>query len=99
MFDIGAIELFMVAILAIIVIGPRELPKALRSLGKIWGQVRDLKEQVTDQIDELISEDEMQEIRQMREQALAVKNKTNQALKGGKINLADQIKSPSKTES
>lgn len=41
MFDIGAPELFIVAVLAIIVVGPKDLPKLIRS---VMGMVRKVKE-------------------------------------------------------
>ncbi|MFC7050970.1 Sec-independent protein translocase protein TatB [Emcibacter nanhaiensis] len=88
MFDIGAMEMMVVAVIAIVVIGPRDLPKALRAMGRFWGHVRDLKETVTDQVEELISQDEMAEIRKVREQAMAAKN-----LAQGKIDIADQNQS------
>ena len=41
MFDIGAPELFIVAVLAIIVVGPKDLPKLIRS---VMGMVRKVRE-------------------------------------------------------
>jgi len=40
MFDIGWTELMVIACIAIIVVGPKDLPRMLRSLGKTLGQVR-----------------------------------------------------------
>ena len=34
MFDIGWIEMAVIALIALVVIGPNELPKAMRSLAK-----------------------------------------------------------------
>ena len=41
MFDIGAPELFIVAVLAIIVVGPKDLPKLIRS---VMGMVKKVRE-------------------------------------------------------
>ena len=40
MFDIAWTELLVVAVIAIIVVGPKELPSMLRAFGKTFGQVR-----------------------------------------------------------
>ena len=42
MFDIGFPELFIVAVLAIIVIGPRDLPNAIRSVMGVVRKVREM---------------------------------------------------------
>ena len=88
MFDIGAMEMMVVAVLAIIIIGPRDLPRALRGVGRFWGHVRDLKETVSDQVEELISLDEMEEVKKVREQAMAAKK-----LARGELDVLDQNRS------
>ncbi len=40
MFDIGFLELFVIATLALIVLGPERLPGAARSVGLMFGKVR-----------------------------------------------------------
>ena len=40
MFDIGASELLLVVIVAIVVIGPKDLPFALRTAGRWIGKIR-----------------------------------------------------------
>lgn len=40
MFDIAWTELLVVAVIAILVVGPKELPGMLRAFGKTFGQVR-----------------------------------------------------------
>ncbi|WMS42415.1 Sec-independent protein translocase protein TatB [Acuticoccus sp. MNP-M23] len=40
MFDISWTEIMVVAVIAIIVVGPKELPGMLRAFGKTFGQVR-----------------------------------------------------------
>lgn len=40
MFDIAWTELLVVAVIAIIVVGPKELPGMLRAFGKTFGQIR-----------------------------------------------------------
>ena len=40
MFDIGPTELLLIVVVAVIVIGPKDLPLALRTAGKWIGKVR-----------------------------------------------------------
>ena len=40
MFDIGSMELMLVAIVALLVLGPERLPEALRNAGLWWGRMR-----------------------------------------------------------
>ena len=64
MFDIGWQELFIVAVLEIIVVGPRDLPRTLRT---VMGYVRKAKGMARDfqnGIDEVAREVELDEIRQ-----------------------------------
>ncbi len=64
MFDIGWQELFIVAVLAIIVVGPRDLPRTLRT---VMGYIRKAKGMARDfqnGIDEVAREVELDDIRQ-----------------------------------
>ncbi len=38
MFDIGFVELLLVAIIALLVMGPERLPEAMRTVGLWWGR-------------------------------------------------------------
>lgn len=61
MFDIGAAELLLVAIVALVVIGPKDLPAALRGVGRVIGQLRNLTGQFRFSLDSMIREAEMEE--------------------------------------
>ena len=68
MFDIGATELLVIVIAAIIVIGPKDLPLALRTAGKWIGKMRRMSSHVRTGFDAMIREAEMQEMeREWRE--------------------------------
>jgi len=68
-FDIGWQELFIVGLVAIIVVGPKELPRVLRTvtlgLRKIRGMARDFQ----DGIDELAREADLQDLRREIEES------------------------------
>ncbi len=58
MFDIGWSEILVIAVVAIIVVGPKELPRMLRSFGKTMGTVRRTANDFKRQFDEALREAE-----------------------------------------
>ncbi len=60
MFDIGWSEILIIAVVAIIVVGPKDLPRMLRTLGKTLGQVRRTANDFRRQFDDAIREAEQQ---------------------------------------
>lgn len=40
MLDLGWAELMFLAVLALVVVGPQDLPKLARALGKLWGRLQ-----------------------------------------------------------
>ena len=56
MFDIGAMELFIVAVLALVVVGPKELPRLLRTAGGLVKRVRELSSEFRQGLDQLATE-------------------------------------------
>ena len=58
MFDIGWSEILVIAAVAILVVGPKELPRMLRSFGKTMGMVRRTANDFKRQFDEALREAE-----------------------------------------
>lgn len=56
MLDIGSMELLVVAVLALVVVGPRELPAIIRGLGKALGTLRNLTAELKAAASGLVSE-------------------------------------------
>lgn len=63
MFDIGWQELFIVAILAIIVVGPRDLPRTMRTIMSYVRKAKGMARDFQDGIDEVAREVELDDIR------------------------------------
>ncbi len=61
MFDIGASELLVIVIVAILVIGPKEMPRALRTAGRWIGKVRRMSAHFRSGIDTMIREAELED--------------------------------------
>lgn len=56
MFDIGAMELFVVAVIALVVVGPKELPSLLRTVTGFVRKVREMASDFRSGIDDLATE-------------------------------------------
>jgi sec-independent protein translocase protein TatB len=73
MFDIAPSELLLVVIVAIVVIGPKDLPMALRTAGRWIGKVRRVSAHFRSGIESMIREAELEEMeKKWREQNAAI---------------------------
>ncbi|WP_416878053.1 Sec-independent protein translocase protein TatB [Litorimonas sp.] len=61
--QLGFAEMIVLALLAIIVVGPKDLPKLMRSFGNIMAKIRGLGQEFKDAFDEMGAEDEIAEMR------------------------------------
>ena len=64
MFDIGASELLLTVIVAIVVIGPKDLPLALRTAGRWIGKIRRVSGHFRSGVETMIREAELEEMEQ-----------------------------------
>ena len=62
MFGVDSSELAVVAILALIFIGPKDLPRVLRTVGYWVGRVRGMARHVTSGIENMVREAELEEM-------------------------------------
>jgi sec-independent protein translocase protein TatB len=78
MFDVGFSEMLVIAVVALIVIGPERLPKVTRTIGHLLGR---LNRYVTDVKADINREMEIEELRKFKEQfqdvAQSVENTIN----------------------
>src|SRR6478736_430394 len=63
MFDIGWGELLLIGVVALIVIGPKELPGTLRTLGQWMGKLRRMASEFQGQFQEAMREAEMADLK------------------------------------
>ncbi len=68
MFDIGFSELVLVALLALLVLGPKRLPEVARTAGKLLGQVRRWITDVKLDFDRELRGEELAEFRKLKEE-------------------------------
>jgi len=62
MFDIGAFELLIVAVLALVVVGPKELPRMLRTVMQVVRKVKAMSREFTSGLDDLAKEVDINEM-------------------------------------
>lgn len=75
MFDIGWAELMVIACVAIIVVGPKDLPRMLRTFGQIVGKMRRMANEFQSTFNDAVREAERQaDIDDMRKAADAAAN-------------------------
>lgn len=67
MFDISWQELFVIAVIVVIVIGPKDLPRALRSIAGWVRKARSLAREFQGGVDEMIRESELDDVRKQIE--------------------------------
>lgn len=73
MFDVAPTELLLVVVVALVVIGPKDLPKAMRFVGKWVGKARGMARHFRSGLDTMMREAELEELeKKWREQNEAI---------------------------
>jgi sec-independent protein translocase protein TatB len=67
MFDIGWSELLVIGIVALVVIGPKDLPKVLRALGTMMSKVRSMASEFQGQFQDAMREAELSDLKKEAE--------------------------------
>lgn len=62
--EVGATELLVIAAIALIVVGPKDLPVMLRKLGQFVGRMRGMANEFRASFDEMARQSELDELRQ-----------------------------------
>jgi sec-independent protein translocase protein TatB len=69
MLDIGWQELFFIAVIALIVVGPKDLPKALGTIAKYYRRAKELAGEFQSGVTEMVREAELDELKRKVEKA------------------------------
>ena len=86
MFDIGAAELLVVVVVAILVIGPKDMPAAMRTAGRWIGKLRRMSAHFRSGIDEMVRQAEIEEMEEKwsrRNQEIMARYPTGSDPEGG----------------
>ena len=63
MFDLGWQELFIIGTVTLIVVGPKDLPKLLNKVGKVFGKIKQVSRDFYDQINETAEFEELNNLK------------------------------------
>lgn len=87
MFDIGFFELCVIAVVALLVLGPERLPRAARTAGMWVGRAKRMVSQVKRDIDDELRQEELQELREARDSL----SKTRESMDSFQKDLNQQV--------
>lgn len=80
MFDIGWSELMLIGSLALIVVGPKELPRLLRTVGRYVGQARGMAREFQRSMEDAAREVDLAEMKELKETANELRSLQNMKL-------------------
>lgn len=81
MFDIGWSEMLVVALVAVVVIGPKDLPRVMRTVGQWSTRARGMAREFQNSMDEMARQADIDDMRKkMAEMQTDVNNSVNSAL-------------------
>jgi sec-independent protein translocase protein TatB len=99
MFDVGASEMLMIIIVAVVVIGPKDMPMALRTAGRWIGKMRRISGHFRSGLDAMVREAELEEMeRKWREQNEAIMKSHPQLAASDPVTGADMTPHPTSAE-
>ncbi len=90
MFDIGFWELAIIAVVALIVIGPDKLPGVARTAGKWVGRTRRFVNQVKTDIDREIQQDELRKMLEKEAGLDEIKQSLNEELETNQYSFEEE---------
>lgn len=62
MFDVGMMEMFVIVVLAIIIVGPKDLPRLLRSIGRFVAKIRAMGREFQTTLKQMGDDIELEEV-------------------------------------
>lgn len=109
MFDLSFSEMLVIAVVAVVAIGPKELPGALATLGRWMGQAKAVARNFRSSFDAMVREAELKELEQQwadqnerimaEHPAVAVTDEDSSGAKGAQLPTSSGPVSPIRDES
>ncbi len=102
MFDVGFLEIVIIAAIALVILGPERLPRAARTAGLWVGRARRMVADVKTDIDREIRDSELADMRKLGEEVSSVKDDVSKAAQSitdddGMGDVVDSIEESAKT--
>ena len=63
MFDIGWTEILIIAVVSLFIIGPKDIPKFLGYIGRVFAKIRLITSEFRETVDDAIKDSELEEIK------------------------------------
>jgi sec-independent protein translocase protein TatB len=92
MFDVGWSELVVIGVVALVVIGPKELPGVLRTVGKAAGKLRTMAGEFRTQFDDAMREAELHEVKKTFDDAASSASSAMAATTDPLSTIRDEVK-------
>jgi sec-independent protein translocase protein TatB len=91
MIDLGVSKLALIAVVALVVVGPERLPKVARMAGNLFGRAQRYMAEVKSEVNRQMEIDEFKKFREESVSALKeVENSINSTVQEANANLSDQ---------
>jgi sec-independent protein translocase protein TatB len=91
MIDLGVSKLALIAVVALIVVGPERLPKVARMAGNLFGRAQRYMAEVRSEVNRQIELDEFKKLREASADAMKEMESTlNATVQEANVNLSDQ---------
>ena len=87
--EIGATELLVIAVVALIVVGPKDLPLLLRKLGQYMARLRGMAAEFRSSFDEMARQSELDELRREVEAMRRMQSVDQSVVAAGEAHMAE----------
>lgn len=95
MFDVGFSEMLVIAVVALIVIGPERLPAVARTVGTLLGRVKRYASDVKAEVNRELQLEEVRKMQQqLAEQAKTLENSIHHEVAAAEAAVADATSPP-----
>ena len=95
MFDIGFSELVFIALLALIVLGPKRLPEVARTAGRWVAKLRDFVTNVKQDFDQQLNTEDLYELRKLKQELEDTRRQIEQTTSKAFSEVTRETKEPS----
>ena len=95
MFDLGWQELFIIGTVTLIVVGPKDLPKLLNKVGKVFGKIKQVSRDFYDQINETAEIEEINNLKNNLNKHTNLENYINDSDTGVGVKKSGKVKKKS----
>ncbi len=94
MFDIGFSELMVIAVVALIVIGPEKLPKVARTVGHLFGRMQRYVNDVKSDISREMALDDLRKLQSsMQDTARSIEQSVTEDVRSAERSMAEEVRS------